>query len=86
MIDPFQELIGLLAAILTTSAFVPQVYKLYKEKNAQGVSLTMYLIMFTGVLLWLLYGILIGSIAIIVANSVTAFLQLLVIIFKLKNS
>tara|TARA_B100000609_G_C17172141_1_gene412258 strand:- start:195 stop:455 length:261 start_codon:yes stop_codon:yes gene_type:complete len=86
MIDPFQELIGLLAAILTTSAFVPQVYKLYKEKNAQGVSLTMYLIMFTGVLLWLLYGMLIGSIAIIVANSVTAFLQLLVIIFKLKNS
>ena len=86
MIDPFQELIGLLAAILTTSAFVPQVYKLYREKNAQGVSLTMYLIMFTGVLLWLLYGMLIGSIAIIVANSVTAFLQLLVIIFKLKNS
>lgn len=86
MIDPFQEFIGLLAAILTTSAFVPQVYKLYKEKNAQGVSLTMYLIMFTGVLLWLLYGMLIGSIAIIVANSVTAFLQLLVIIFKLKNS
>ena len=86
MIDPFQESIGLLATILTTSAFVPQVYKLYKEKNAQGVSLTMYLIMFIGVLLWLLYGILIGSIAIIVANSVTAFLQLLVIIFKLKNS
>ena len=86
MIDPFQELIGLLAAILTTSAFVPQVYKLYREKNAQGVSLTMYLIMFIGVLLWLLYGMLIGSIAIIVANSVTAFLQLLVIIFKLKNS
>ena len=49
MIDPFQESIGLLAAILTTSAFVPQVYKLYKEKNAQGVSLTMYLIMFTSV-------------------------------------
>lgn len=86
MIDPFQESIGLLAAILTTSAFVPQVYKLYKEKNAQGVSLTMYLIMFIGVLLWLLYGMLIESIAIIVANSVTAFLQLLVIIFKLKNS
>ena len=86
MIDPFQELIGLLAAILTTSAFIPQVYKIYKEKKAQGVSLTMYLIMFVGVLLWLVYGVLIGSIAIIVANSVTAVLQLFVIIFKLKNS
>ena len=85
MIDPLYESIGIIAAILTTSAFIPQVYKIYKEKKAQGVSLTMYLIMFVGVLLWLVYGILIGSIAIIIANSVTAILQLLVIIFKLKN-
>ena len=85
MIDPFYESIGIIAAILTTSAFIPQVYKIYKEKKAQGVSLSMYLIMFVGVLLWLVYGILIGSIAIIVANSVTAILQLFVIIFKLKN-
>ncbi len=85
MIDPFYESIGIIAAILTTSAFIPQVYKIYKEKKAQGVSLTMYLIMFVGVLLWLVYGILIGSIAIIIANSVTAILQLFVIIFKLKN-
>ena len=81
MIDPFYESIGIIAAILTTSAFIPQVYKIYKEKKAQGVSLTMYLIMFVGVLLWLVYGVLIGSIAIIIANSVTAILQLLVIIF-----
>ena len=85
MIDPLNESIGILAAILTTSAFIPQVYKIYKEKKAQGVSLTMYLIMFVGVLLWLVYGVLIGSVAIIIANSVTAILQLLVIIFKLKN-
>ena len=85
MIDPFNESIGIIAAILTTSAFIPQVYKIYKEKKAQGVSLTMYLIMFVGVLLWLVYGVLIGSIAIIVANSVTAVLQLFVLIFKLKN-
>ena len=85
MIDPFYESIGIIAAILTTSAFIPQVYKIYKEKKAQGVSLMMYLIMFVGVLLWLIYGVLIGSIAIVIANSVTAVLQLFVIIFKLKN-
>ena len=85
MIDPFYESIGITAAILTTSSFIPQVYKIYKEKKAQGVSLTMYLIMFFGVLLWLLYGVLIGSTAIILANSVTAILQLFVIVFKLKN-
>lgn len=85
MIDPSYEIIGIIAAILTTSGFIPQVYKIYKEKNAKGVSLTMYLILFIGVLLWLVYGILIGSLSIIIANSVTALLQLCVIIFKLKN-
>ena len=85
MIDPIYESVGFLAAILTTTGFVPQVYKIYKEKNAKGVSLTMYVILFIGVLLWLVYGILIGSLSIIIANGITAMLQLLVIIFKLKN-
>lgn len=85
MIDPSHEIIGIIAASLTTSGFIPQVYKIYKEKNAKGVSLTMYLILFIGVLLWLVYGILIGSLSIIIANSVTALLQLCVIIYKLKN-
>ena len=86
MIDPMFEIIGLLAAFLTTSAFIPQVYKIYKEKKADGISLTMYVILFIGVLLWLLYGILIGSLSIIIANGITALLQLSIIIFKLKNS
>ena len=85
MIDQMFEIIGLLAAFLTTSAFIPQVYKIYKEKKADGISLTMYVILFIGVLLWLLYGILIGSLSIIIANGITALLQLSIIIFKLKN-
>ena len=85
MIDPIFEIVGLLAAFLTTSAFIPQVYKIYKEKNADGISLTMYIILFTGVILWLIYGILISSLSIIIANGVTALLLLSIIIFKLKN-
>ena len=85
MIDPVYEVIGLTAAFLTTSAFVPQVYKIYKEKNADGISLTMYIILFIGVILWFVYGLLIGSLSIIIANGVTALLQLSIIIFKLKN-
>jgi len=85
MIDPVFEVIGLSAAFLTTSAFIPQVYKIYKEKNADGISLTMYIILFTGVILWFVYGVLIGSLSIIIANGVTALLQLSIIIFKLKN-
>ena len=85
MIDPVYEVIGLSAAFLTTTAFIPQVYKIYKEKNAEGISLTMYLILFIGVILWFVYGLLIGSLSIIIANGLTALLQLSIIIFKLKN-
>ncbi len=56
MIDKFQ-IIGLIAAVLTTSAYVPQVYKTWKTKSAGNISLTMYIAMFVGILLWLVYGI-----------------------------
>ena len=83
MIDNF-EIIGLLAGVLTTAAFVPQVYKTWKSKSADGLSLTMYLVFFIGIILWLVYGIHINSIAMILANTVTGFLALLLIIFKLR--
>ena len=76
MIDPVFEVIGLSAAFLTTSAFIPQVYKIYKEKNADGISLTMYIILFIGVLLWFVYGILIGSLSIIIANGSNSFVTI----------
>ena len=83
MIDQF-EIIGLIAAVLTTSAFVPQVYKTWKSKSAEGLSLTMYLVLLIGVILWLVYGIHIHSLAMILANTVTGFLTMLLIIFKLR--
>ncbi len=78
------EFIGLLAAVLTTSAFVPQVYKAWKLKSTKDISLTMYLVFLTGLLLWLYYGIEIGSISIIIANFVTAALACVIIVLKLK--
>lgn len=79
------EIIGFIAAILTTSAFVPQVYKTWKTKDVKAISLTMYLVMFTGVLLWLVYGIYINSLSMLIANSVTSILILSIIIFKIKH-
>ena len=83
MIDKF-EIIGLIAAVLTTSAYVPQAYKAWKTKSAGSVSLAMYLIMLTGIILWLVYGIHLNSISMILANSVTIVLTVIIIIFKLK--
>ena len=85
MIEFNYEIIGLIAATLTTGAFIPQVYKVYKEKNAAGISLTMYLILFAGVSLWFLYGFLIGSISVILANGITLILMAIIIYYKLKE-
>ena len=78
------EIIGLLAATLTTAAYVPQVFKAWKNKSTKDVSLSMYLVMFTGVMLWLYYGLAIGSFPVTFANAITGILIAFVIILKLK--
>lgn len=83
MIDIY-EIIGLIAAVLTTSSFIPQAVKTWKTKSAGNLSLTMYIAMFTGIVLWLIYGIHLRSLAMILANAVTALLTLIIIIFKLR--
>ena len=78
------EIIGLIAAFFTTSAFVPQVVKTWKTKEVENLSLTMYLVMLTGVILWLIYGIYINSLSIILANIVTITLVCVIIVLKLR--
>lgn len=79
------EIVGFIAAILTTSAFVPQVYKTWKTKDVESISLTMFLVMFTGILLWLVYGIYIKSLSMVIANIITSVLVLSIIIMKIKH-
>ena len=78
------EVIGLIAAVLTTSAFLPQVYKTWKTKDVESFSLPMFLVFFIGILFWLVYGILVKSIAMILANSVTTLSSFLLLFFKIK--
>ncbi len=78
------EIIGLAAGVLTTIAYLPQVRKTLKTKSAKELSLTMYLIMFVGVMLWLTYGIFIKSFSMILANIVTGLLTSTLIYFKIK--
>ena len=79
------EIIGLIAAVFTTSSFFPQVIKIWKTKQTKDISTTMYIAMMIGTCFWLTYGILISSFAIIVANIVSGLLVLFVLIFKLLN-
>ena len=78
------NLVGLAAGTLTTIAFVPQVLKTWRTKSGEDISLGMFLLFSTGVLLWLLYGLAIGSLPVILANAVTLLLSLAVLVLKLR--
>ena len=80
----FYEVIGMLAATLTTISFFPQVYKTWKTKSTEGLSLTMYLVFLVGVILWLIYGIHLNSFPMILANIITAILALYLVVMKIK--
>lgn len=77
-------LLGLCAGGLTTLAFVPQVLKTWRSKSGNDISLGMFLLFSTGVLLWLIYGILIDALPVIIANAVTLLLSLTVLVLKLR--
>ncbi len=78
------DVVGTVAATLTTVAFVPQVWQIWRTRNARDISLTMYCIFTAGVVLWLMYGVLLGAMPIILANIVTLGLALAVIVMKLR--
>lgn len=78
------EILGLVAAVVTTSCFIPQVYKISKEKSTKDISLVMYLIMALGLSLWLIYGISIKSTPVTLANGITLILVLWIVALKLK--
>ena len=78
------EIIGLIAAVLTTSAFLPQVYKTWKTKDVSALSLPMLILFFVGIVLWFVYGILMESLSMILANAITIVSAFFLIYFKLK--
>lgn len=80
-----KDLIGYLAAFLTTAAFAPQAYHSWKTRDLSGISLPMYSMFSLGVACWLIYGILIANTPIVVANSITLLLATVVLVLKIKH-
>lgn len=78
------DAIGAMAGTLTTIAFIPQVVKTWRSGSAEDISLFMFILFSTGVLLWLLYGIALGSMPMILANGVTLMLALAILAMKLR--
>jgi MtN3 and saliva related transmembrane protein len=77
-------ILGLVAATLTTVAFLPQMIKTWRSKSAKDVSLGMLITFCIGVCLWLIYGIYLQALPIILANLLTLIFNLIILGFKIK--
>lgn len=80
----FVPVLGYVAGFCTTVAFLPQVYRAWKTKSTKDLAPTMLLLFAIGILLWLIFGILIQELPIIIANGVTFFLVLLIVLLKFR--
>lgn len=80
------EWFGYTAAFCTTVAFIPQVLQVIRTRDTQAISLSMYLIFAFGVAMWLAYGLVLDNIPMIVANTITLLLALVVLFFKLRDA
>jgi MtN3 and saliva related transmembrane protein len=77
------EVIGYTAAALTTIAFLPQALHTWRTRSAHGISLGMYATFTSGLVLWLVYGILLDAWPIIVANTFTLALAISILAMKI---
>jgi len=78
------EYIGIFAALMTTSSFLPQAIKILRTGETESISLIMYILFVSGVTGWLCYGIMIESLPIICSNSVTLVSASTILFLKIR--
>jgi MtN3 and saliva related transmembrane protein len=79
------EVTGLVAALLTTLAFLPQVIQTWRSRSTADLNLGMLLALSSGVALWLVYGLGTGQLPVILANGVTLLLVIVLLGMKLRD-
>jgi MtN3 and saliva related transmembrane protein len=84
MSDPVTAL-GFMAGLFTTVAFIPQLVRASRSRSTKDLSLPMFLIFTTGVLLWLIYGVAIRSAPVIAANGATLVLAGAILVLKIRH-
>lgn len=78
------QIIGLAAGVLTATSLLPQVIKTLKEKKAEDVSLTMLLVLQSGLVLWIVYGVKREDLPIIATNSFSLLVNIFMVILRIK--
>jgi MtN3 and saliva related transmembrane protein len=82
LVAKWADIVGSLAAILTTISFFPQAWHSFKTRDVSGVSLGMYSVFTVGIALWLVYGVLMQAWPIIIANMITLVLAMAILGMK----
>lgn len=78
------SLIGLAAACVTTLCWIPQAWRLIRTRDTRAISLPAYSALTFGILLWLVYGVMLGDLPLILSNSVTLGLLLTIVALKFR--
>ncbi|HTT99816.1 MAG TPA: SemiSWEET transporter [Rhizomicrobium sp.] len=81
----FVTLVGMIAGVLTTVAFVPQVLRTWRTRSTADISLVMFLVYVMGIVLWLIYGLMLKDIPLITSNAVTLLFSGTILGLKLKH-
>lgn len=81
----FVTLTGMVAAVLTTIAFLPQVLRTWKTRSTSDISLVMFATYVTGIVLWLVYGLMLGDLPLICSNAVTLVLSGTILGLKIRH-
>jgi len=79
------DLLGYIAAFLTTTSFLPQVIRTLRTGDTRSISFTMYLMLVVGVAAWLAYGLLLGALPIVLANGITLLLASIILLMKWRE-
>jgi MtN3 and saliva related transmembrane protein len=83
-VTPEIELVGFVAGTLTTLCWTPQAIKILRSRDARSISLMTQITFVVGCTLWLIYGVLIGSMSIVLFNAITIALNMMIILLKLR--
>jgi MtN3 and saliva related transmembrane protein len=78
------SIIGYVAGICTTLAFLPQVIRTWKTRSTEDISLGMFSLMVFGIGLWLFYGVVTDDWPLIIADGFSLFLAAMILLMKVR--
>ena len=82
----YANFIGIMATVFAVSSTIPQILKIIKSKESEDISIWLALVLIIGLCLWVTYGIVKKDIVIIIANSISVLLNMIMLFLKVRYS